>query len=240
MNAEKMTKLKAQVESLQNLLIRAYAKFLFFRPMMANDSLNERISAEGKHVGFEQLRNWLYWDFIQELVKLCDDADRRTPSIRLMKDALAEPELVAFLKEKYSRRTWPPMEGEDSEIVRLLQTREKEELQLSFDHTYRRFQDLSAQLLSSPALIGYITIRDKLIAHNELRKTDDGYTFFDLKVLKLKYGQERQTLELAREIADDLDSIVRNSSFSWDSFFEQETEDVCKFWDIDTIEPSVS
>jgi len=237
MNAEKIAKLKAQVESLQGLLIRAYAKFLFFRPMMVNDPLNERISNEGRHTGFSQLRNWLYWDFIQELVKLCDDSDDRTPSIRQLKKALAEPAILASLKEQFSHRTWPPVKGNDLRIAQYFQEREEEELRLSFDETYRRFQRSSAELLSSSALTGYVTIRNKLIAHNELQKSDAGYTFFDIKVLKLKYGQERKTLEMARDVVDDLDLLVRNSSFVWDSFLKQETEDVCKFWSIEEIEP---
>lgn len=130
------------------------------------------------------------------------------------------------------------MKAEDSEIAQFLKKREEEELQSSFDETYRRFKRSSTELLSSSALAGYVTIRDKLIAHNELRKSDAGYTFFDIKVLKLKYGQERETLEMARDVVDDLDLLVRNSSFVWDSFLEQETADVCKFWEIDVLESS--
>jgi hypothetical protein len=236
MNREKIAKLKAQVDSLQNLIIRAYAKFIFFRPMMINNELNETISKEGKHVGFSQLRNWLYWDFIQELVKLCDDSDSRAPSIRQLKDELTEPETLDVLRRQYSHRTWPAMKGEHFEAAQILQEQEQEELRVSFDQTYQRFQNTSAELLSSSALTGYVTIRDKLIAHNELRKTGEGYAFFDPAVLNLKYGQERQTLEMAREIADDLDLLVRNSSFSWDSFLQQEMKDVCTFWSIKSIE----
>lgn len=201
--------------------------------MMVNDQLNEKFSNEGKHTGFSQLRNWLYWDFIQELVKLCDDSDGRTPSISQLRKALAEPAIRASLKEQFSHRTWPPMKGNDPSVARYFREREEEELRLCFDETYSRFQRSSAGLLSSNALTGYVTIRDKLIAHNELRKTDAGYTFFDIKVLKLKYGEERKTLELARDVVDDSNLLVRNSSFVWDSFLQQQTEDVCKFWGIE-------
>jgi hypothetical protein len=234
--ADEIAKLKARVESLQGLLIRAYAKFLFFRPMMVNNQLNERISTEERGAGFSQLRNWLYWDFIQELVKLCNDPDNRTPSIRQLNKALVEPIILASLKEQYSQRTWPVMREEDLQIAQHFQKKEEEELRLEFDETYRRFQDNSTKLLSSDALNGYVTIRNKLIAHNELQKTADGYDFFDVRVLKLKYGQERRTLEMARDVVDDLDLLVRNSSFAWDSFLEQETTDVCKFWNIEAME----
>lgn len=90
--------------------------------------------------------------------------------------------------------------------------------------------------MSSSEFIGFQTIRDKLIAHNELRKTDAGYEFFDIKVLYVKYGQERKLLEVARPIVDDLDLLVRNACFDWTSFFRIQEKDVCKFWGISKIE----
>ena len=94
-SADRIVKLQAQVDSLQKLLIRAYAKFLFLRPMIVNESLNQRISAEERGVCFRELRNWLYRDFVLELVKVCDDSDERTPSIRQLKEALADAETCA-------------------------------------------------------------------------------------------------------------------------------------------------
>lgn len=236
MNADTIAKLEAEVQSLLGLLTRAYAQFLFLRPMMVNERLIKRIGSQEKGVGFRQLREWLYWGFIQEIVKLCQDLDARTPSIRKLRNALEDDSTLQALKEKYSRRSPPQIEGLDQPVINQLQKQEESELRSAFDETYRRFRKSSGELLSSHALAGYKTIRNKLIAHNELCESDAGYSFFDIKVLNLKYGQERHLLEAAKEIFDDLDSLVRNASFSWDSFFEQETRDVCKFWDIETIE----
>lgn len=236
MNKERISKLEAQVKTLQDLLIRAYAKFLFWRPMMVNESLNQTISSEEKGACFDQLRNWLYWDFILELVKLCDDSDERTPSIRQLKEELADAETLRDLREKYTRRSWGPLKGLDERTAQYLQKQEQEEMRSEFDEIHRRFQLMSNDMLASSELIGYQTIRDKLIAHNELRKTEVGYVFFDINVLYLKFGQERKLLETARTIIDDLDSLVRNHSFDWNSLFQIETKDVCKFWEIPSIE----
>jgi hypothetical protein len=235
-NAERIAKLEAEVKSLLGLLIRAYGQFLFLRPMMLNEKLLERISSQEKGIGFRQLRDWLYWGFIQEIVKICLDSADRTPSIRKLTEALQDQSTVEALKEKYSRGSPPEIEGLDQEDIQQLQKQEESELQSEFDETYRRFQNRSAELLSSQALAGYKTIRDKLIAHNDLCKSDDGYSFFDIKVLNLKRGQERQVLEAAKDVFNDLDALVCNASFSWEDFLEQETPHVCKFWDIQTIE----
>jgi len=234
MNKERIAKLEGQVNSLLELLIRAYAKFLFWRPMMVNESLNQTISSEERGACFKQLRNWLYWDFILELVKICDDSDERTPSIRQLKEALADTETLQDLKQKYSRRA--PLKGMDEQTAQYLQKQEEAELRSEFDEVYRRFQTSSDEIMSSSALSGYQTIRDKLIAHNELRKTDEGYVFFDIKTLYLKWGHERKLLEMARTIIDDLNLLVRNASFHWESFFGLETKDVCSYWQVSTID----
>ena len=70
-----------------------------------------------------------------------------------------------------------------------------------------------------------------------MRKTDEGYNSFDIKDLSLKYGQERKLLEAVRPIVDDLDLLVRNASFDWNSFFQIHEKDVCKFWKIPKIDP---
>jgi hypothetical protein len=53
--------------------------------------------------------------------------------------------------------------------------------------------------------------------------------------LKLKYGDERIVLELAREVMEGLSSVIRGSSFDWSSFIEPEERDVKGFWDIQEI-----
>jgi hypothetical protein len=234
MNRERIAKLAAQVDSLLKLLVRAYAKFLFVRPMMINDGLIQTISAEERGACFRQLRDWLYWDFILELVKVCDDSDERTPSIRQLKEALAHDETLRALKEKYSRRA--PLEGMDEETARYLQQQEEQELRTEFDEVYARFQENADAMLSSSEFEGFQTIRDKLIAHNELQKTDAGYQFFDIKVLYLKIGQERKLLEVVRAIVDDLNLLVRNADAGWNSLFPIQEKDVCKFWGISKIE----
>jgi hypothetical protein len=118
----------------------------------------------------------------------------------------------------------------------LIREQEKADLETAFNETYARFTAKCDELLSSEALGRYKTIRDKLIAHNDLLRSEGTYGFLDVKILKLKYGQERRLLEMVREVVDDLDALVRNSFFAWDSFFQIQTRDVCAFWEIDNLE----
>src|SRR4030095_9224420 len=78
---EQIAKLEGEVEALFDLTIRAYARFIFLRPMLRNQELLDRVGEEEKATGFRRLRNGLYWSLVQELTKICSDNDPRSPSI---------------------------------------------------------------------------------------------------------------------------------------------------------------
>ena len=237
MNKEGIEKLEAEAESLMTLLIHAYAQFLFLRPMLVHNELIARIGNEGKMAGFEQLRNLLYWNFIQELVKLCKDDDKRVTSVSKLMEKINDRAVKEILEDKFSCHGLPQIEGEDEETWKRHQKEYEEEWREKFRKDFDRLQKNTEKLLSSEALSKFKEIRDSRIAHNELRKTANGYEFFDISTLELKIGQERELLELLKEVVNDLNSVVRNAGFSWESFLEPETRDVCKFWDIESIEP---
>ncbi len=237
MNKEGIKRLEAEAESLVILLIRAYAQFLFLRPMLVHYELIARIGTEGKSAGFKQLRNLLYWSFIQELVKLCKDGDERTPTVERLMEKIKGTAVKKILEDKFSCNGLPQIEGEDEETWKRHQKEYEKESRERFSNVFDRLQNNTKKLLDSNALSGFKKIRDTLIAHNELRKTENNYEFFDIEELKLEFGQERELLKLLEEVVNDLNSVVRNTGFSWEPYLEQETRDVCKFWEIESIEP---
>jgi len=220
MDAVQLTKLQAQVEALLNLAIRALERFVFLRPMMVNRQLQDRFTSEGQNIAFTRLRNWLYWGFIQELLKICLDADERTPCISKIAGKLQQPDINSALELSYSSSSvWS-----------------EAELRSEFQRLHADFQRRAEEMLNSKAAGGYKTVRDKLIAHNELRQTGKEYEFYDVKGLGLKYGDERQLLETVKQLVVDLALLVRKTDFSWDNIVEWETKNVCEFWEIDSIE----
>ena len=80
---------------------------------------------------------------------------------------------------------------------------------------------------------GYRTIRNKLIAHNELRK--DGQ-FHDVKDERLKYGDERALLKTLRELVTDLALIVQNTDVesAWNTSGQWDDEIASTFWALDS------
>ena len=113
MNKEGIKKLESQVDSLLTLFMRAYSQYLFQRPMMVNTNLISRMGMKGKRRGFEHLRNQLYWNLIQEIVKICDDSDERTPCIKKITSKLENKNTLKILEDIYSNQAYPRVEGED-------------------------------------------------------------------------------------------------------------------------------
>lgn len=236
MNKEGIKKLESQVYSLLTLFMRAYSQYLFQRPMMVNTNLISRMGMKGKRRGFEHLRNQLYWNLIQEIVKICDDSDERTPCIKKITSKLENKNTLKILEDIYSNQAYPRVEGEDYATWEKLQRKYQDEWRDKFKKTYDRMEKNAEELLSSGILSGYNTVRNKVLAHNELRLVDGSYELFDISLLKLKFGQEKIILEKAKDIIDDLNALVRGASFSWDSFIDTETRTVCEFWTINSIE----
>ena len=214
---ERIVKLEVEVDALQTLTMRAYARFVFLRPMLTNQELHDRIGREAKGIGFERLRNWLYWGLVQELSNICSDNDPKSPSIAGIARKLQDDQLRQQLEEKCVRNNREM--GEAS-------------VRASFNHAFSDYQQRAQELLSSHSVGGYKTIRDQLISHNELRRSAGGYGFFDVKDAKLEYGDERKLLETLQVLVDDLLLIVRNVDFTWDSFFRNEEQVARDFWEL--------
>jgi hypothetical protein len=217
---KRIAKLEAEVEALLNLTMRAYDKFIFLRPMLTNQELHHRIGKEAKAIGFRQLRNWLYWDLVQELSKICSDNDPRSPSIATVTRKLKDVHLRNPLEQKCVKN--------NRELGEM-------EVRASFNRAYSDYLGRAEEMLSSHSVGGYKTIRDKLISHNELRRSrrsPNGYDFFDVKDAKLKYGDERKLLETLQLLVDHLLHIVRNVHFSWDSLLQNEEQVARDFWQL--------
>ncbi len=217
---ERIVRLEAEVEALFDLTIRAYARFIFLRPMLTNQELHDRIEKERKAIGFERLRSWLYWGLVQDLTKICSDNDPRSPSIATVTRKLKDVQLRKQLQQKCVNNNREMGEAD---------------VQAAFNQAYSDYKQRAEEMLSSHSVGGYKTIRDKLISHNELRparRLPTGYDFFDVKEAKLKYGDERRLLETLQLLIDDLLLTVRNIDFSWDSFFRNEEQVARDFWEL--------
>jgi hypothetical protein len=220
---EAVAKLESRVEALLTLTLQAFERFRFLQPMLDNRQLLDRIERENKGAGFNQLRNWLYWSLVLELSKVCHDngSQRRPPSIYAIRQKFgSNPTIVQALEDKYAKN--------NREIF------EADQLRAEFRNIYAKFCESADRMLSERVAGGYKTIRNKLIAHNELRK--DG-KFHDVKDEGLKYGNEHALLKTLQELVTDLMLLVRNTDIQsvWSSSLRYDRKMVCEFWRLDLL-----
>lgn len=234
--AERAAKLAQRVDHFTTLLLLVHAQALFLRPMLRNVELVARMGTTGRRAGFEQLRLTLYRTVILELMKLCGDRDQRTASLPALIAELRNPEVRRELLRKYSRPGWPRAKGDTYAMWRSESKRERAELKRRFRDRYRRLRANFSALKRSREFKAFRKIRNRLLAHYQVVTPQGAIRLFDPGSLKLKVGDENRLLALVREIAVDLNSVVRGASFSWEAYLEAETRDVCAFWEIESLD----
>ncbi len=224
---KQIEKLEAEVNALQTLTIRACGRFVLLRPMMRNKALLCRIGRQRKGVEFARLRNWLYWALVLELIKICSDSDDRSPSISRITEKLKNDDhLKKRLEDMYAKGNREFGEAE---------------LRVEFNRLYSNYLRRAKKLLSSQSVGGFKDIRDKLMAHNELRWSKNGYDFFDVRNAGLKYGDERRLLSKLQGLVRLLLLIVQRVDFEWEPTVRSEEKAARKFWDLQALpKPAVA
>jgi hypothetical protein len=89
-----------------------------------------------------------------------------------------------------------------------------------------------ATLLASEPLQAYRRVRNKLIAHTEVHKGEEGLKRYPIENLRLKFGTERELLRNTIRIVHELQSLVCDVDFSWDSLRSLYERDAAAFWEV--------
>ena len=95
---QRITKIEAHTERLLNLLLGAHTVLAILRPMNIDEELVARLSRENRGAGFGAIRHVLYWNLVQELVKIVADKGDHVPSIHNLRKHLADPPVKAWLR----------------------------------------------------------------------------------------------------------------------------------------------
>ena len=102
---QQIAKLDAHVRKCFDLLLVAHTHYAILRPMLGNKKLLDRIGRENKNAGFDTIRFTLYWNLVQDLVKIVADKGDDVPSIHNFRKHFADTQVKEFLRVKFS--VWP-------------------------------------------------------------------------------------------------------------------------------------
>ena len=228
---QRIVRLDGHIRKLRGLVMGAHEIYAILRPMMAHKNLLARISFQKRNGGFLTIRHALYWYLILELVKIVADDDKRVPSILLLREILTDKQVKAYLCNEYSRRTLPTKGFEQvgaAEFWGRFKDQNKNKLKSEFESIYCRAMTESEKLLKSDAIANLRTVRDKRLAHNEMKCQNGNYEFIDICILG-KYGDEKIVLQAATRIIGDI-LALRGVSFDWEEFDRATIHDASMFW----------
>lgn len=229
-------KLEAIAGHLLDAFIGLREKYAMLEPMLFDPDTNKNRGSREQARGFQILRNSLFLSCAQDIAKLTLDADKRTPSIRNLVGALDEAALVAELEDRYAIWVIPAVEVEtDPDIaaaLRRMEERERAERREQFREHMTELGNLWGELYTAPAMTGFLTVRDKVSAHTEVRFVADKYQLVDIGSLGIKWRDLRASIESMQRLVELIGLTVRNAGFAWDSLDHQLSKASTSFWGV--------
>lgn len=176
-------------------------KYAFVRPMIFDKDILDKYSEGKRSRGYISIRYALYYDAIQDLVKLAfDKTTKKTPSIINALNTLNHDALRNVLCENFAKREHPVPSHDEKEVeealIELEETAEAERREMfvsTYDSILERWDEVEQQHWVN----GFKTVRDKLTAHLELRCIDGKYIITDVAELGLKWSDLGDAIKIA-------------------------------------------
>lgn len=231
---QRIEKLEAHAGHLLDAFIQLKERYALLHPMLFDEKVVAEHGARQRARGFAILKHSLFLSCVQDIAKLCLDKADRTPSIRKLVAALEDERVQVELRRRFSVWILPLAESEaDPEVREALKRIELDEQALrqsQFNDLLSRLFESFRKLETSQAMLGFVTIRDKVSAHTEIQLVADKYQFVDIGELGVKWGDLRQTIDAMQQLVACLGMLIRNASFAWDSLDSQLTGWSEDFW----------
>jgi len=225
-------KLLAYASHLLDDMILLREKYAMLDPMLFNSHVSETWGKGGRARGFQSLQKALFLSCSQDIAKVVLDRDRRAPSLFNIVTRLEDEELRKQLRELFA--VWRMDIVDDDPVVtealRRMELKEEAERRKQFDGIYATLMKHWGEVLVSPALESFKTIRNKMTAHTELRLHVDEYKRVNLGSLNLKWGDLRHCIDHAQVMVEAVGLLVRNAGFAWGMLDEQLSSAADAFW----------
>ena len=190
--------------------------FALLEPLLPDGTVSRALNSGPAFEGLAGLRQALFLGCALDVAKLCLDTDTRTPSVANLVQALEASEVVEALRSRSAQYCLPRQAGDevDEASLRQHEARERQTRAEAFDERLARLRTASAGLQKE--LSSLAKIRDKYIAHLELRCVDGAYAPIDLAGLGLKWSDLSGAIAAMEPLVADISAIVRCASFDMD------------------------
>jgi hypothetical protein len=230
---DRIDKLSAHSEHLLDAYLGLKQKYALLKSMLFQPEVLQKHGSGNKAPGFSTLRFALFRDCALDLTKLSTDSDSRTPSVRNLISTLREPEVREQLRTEYARWSLPPRPGNDNvrDQIDRIEQQERDKLRVQFDRLWERLQSNWEVFQSAPWFEAFQKLRDKHIAHLEVRNTDGQYQTLHLAELGLQGQDCEAAMQLLEEMVLDINAMSRRAGFAIESADHMFNRDADAFWE---------
>lgn len=205
--AERVQKIQAYSTALADKYLSARQKLTILEPLLSKEITKLFDKSYGAHA-HDALVVTLMLDLVRDVCAFTLDIDERAASLVNIWRLASHPELRAALREIATKSRglhsiWASglSTEEKSEWLAQLRQEDRERDGQAFDEAFARAEKGVPEIVNSDLAKIFKDVRDKALAHYEMRPRKDGYALFDLGKVGLKWGS-------VREFLDSLDSII--------------------------------
>jgi len=231
---ERLAKLDAHASHLLDAFLVLRERYAMLHPMLFKEGVPERWGSGRRTRGYLTLRHTLFLACCQDIAKIVMDDYDRTPSVKKLVLALENPLVRSELRTRYAVVQPTIVEGQpDQDLIDILRRMDAQEAMQrgeEFDRHYAELMQAWGRLVSSQAIGGFVTIRDKASAHAELAMLDGVYSFFDVSTAGVTWGDLRKTIALVQHAVELLGTVIRGAGFAWEMLDDQLARAADGFW----------
>ncbi len=231
MNPQVLAKARAHTEHLLDLHIGLRNKYALLAPLLPGGFVHAALrTGPGTH-GLAVVRISLFLSCVQDLVKATLDRDPRAPSVVNIISVLDDPATLASLRKEYISRgsSRVPQASLNAALGQGTEA-STDDLGNAFDSLVTHLRADWQHLRNTPQLTGCQTVRDKLIAHTELRPAGSSYALLDIASIGLRWTDVGALIGQLEDVVVPLNTILRNASFDFESLDAQLTAAQTDFW----------
>lgn len=196
-NQEIIKKYRGHLKHLNQAYYGLSAKYTLLEPMLFNKELMNR----NNNRGFDILRQSLLFSCILDIVSLIYKKDKRTPSIEQIGEIFCNKNILEQLHSEIIKH--PSIEGVDFY-----------EKYMS-DFFWKNIDNAKSSidiLLHSQKILAFEKLRDKRIAHLELKLTNNDYKLLDVLTLELKWEDIGTAIEEIKNILELLNPVLNSTT----------------------------
>jgi hypothetical protein len=234
MNLQHVQKLQGHTNALVHAFLGFRLNYGLLKPLLGNPHEPVDQPPSGVlHTGVSALRNTLFFSCVLDVVKLTWDRDPRPPTIAKLVAALEDPDVVNLVVRQQAAAVAQSREQGDMYQRQWLEQIERDEAErrrLQVVDLLDRLRASWSEFDASSFKDGFLTMRDKHIAHLELRSVGSGYEPVHLGTLGVSPSDLALAVSTMEGIIWNLNAILRDADFQMASATRMFDDQGRKFW----------